>query len=104
MIVGSTPSCFDDPRAEVFYTDGIAWFIDRYLNTDTIDETRLFDIIIMDALYVMLLNDSFAFFYHKRIATEQISLLFHSKSTSVTQSRPQNFQQYFTIPMTSLNR
>ena len=104
MIVGSTPSCFDDPRAEVFYTDGIAWFIDRYLNTDTIDETRLYDIIIMDALYVMLLNDSFAFFYHKRIATEQISLLFHSKSPSATQSRPQNFQQYFTIPMTSLNR
>ena len=104
MIVGSTPSCFDDPRAEVFYTDGIAWFIDRYLNTDTIDETRLYDIIIMDALYVMLLNDSFAFCYHKRIATEQILLLFHSKSPSATQSRPQNFQQYFTIPMTSLNR
>ena len=52
MIVGSTSSCFDDPRAELFYTDGIAWFIDRYLNADTIDDARLYDIIIMDALYV----------------------------------------------------
>ena len=56
MIVGSTPSCFDDPRAEMFYTDGIAWFIDRYLNADTMDDSQLYDIIIMDALYVMVIE------------------------------------------------
>ena len=54
MIVGSMPSCFDDPRAELFYTDGIAWFIDRYLNADAINDELLYDIIIMDALYVSL--------------------------------------------------
>jgi Spermine/spermidine synthase domain len=55
MIVGSTLSCFDDPRAELFLTDGIAWFIDRYLNADTINEELLYDIIIMDALYVIII-------------------------------------------------
>ena len=52
MIVGSTPSCFDDPRTELFFTDGIAWFIHGYLNADTIIDEQLYDIIIMDALYV----------------------------------------------------
>ena len=51
-IVGSTPSCFDDPRTELFFTDGIAWFIHRYLNADTTIDEQLYDIIIMDALYV----------------------------------------------------
>jgi hypothetical protein len=54
MIVGSMPSCFDDPRAELFYTDGIAWFINRYLNADAIKDELLYDIIILDALYVSL--------------------------------------------------
>jgi len=26
----STPSCFDDPRADVRYEDALSWFIDRY--------------------------------------------------------------------------
>ena len=50
MIVSSTPSCFDDPRAEIFYADGIAWFVERFLNADTIDDAQLYDVIIMDAL------------------------------------------------------
>ena len=29
-LVGSAPCCFDDPRAEVFFTDAIAWFIERF--------------------------------------------------------------------------
>jgi spermidine synthase len=50
MIAGSAPSCFDDPRAEVFYTDAIAWFIDRFADKDSIDKSQLYDVIIMDAL------------------------------------------------------
>ena len=49
-LVGSASSCFDDPRTEVFYTDAISWFIDRFGNEDTIDESQLYDVIIMDAL------------------------------------------------------
>jgi Spermine/spermidine synthase domain/S-adenosylmethionine decarboxylase len=52
-IINSAPSCFDDPRAEIYYTDAIAWFIERYRNIDNIDTSQLFDVIIMDALYVM---------------------------------------------------
>jgi len=49
-IAGSDVSCFDDSRAQVFYEDAIAWFIDRYLDKDDLDEEEGFDIIIMDAL------------------------------------------------------
>ena len=44
-------SCFDDPRASVYFTDAIAWFIHRFGENSTIyDKTDVFDIIIMDAL------------------------------------------------------
>lgn len=49
-IRGSTPSCFDDPRAEVYYEDAIAWFINRYGDGTSFDEADKFDVIIMDAL------------------------------------------------------
>jgi S-adenosylmethionine/arginine decarboxylase-like enzyme len=49
-LVGSAQSCFDDPRADVRYTDAIAWFIDRYARTETIDPQQKYDVIIMDAL------------------------------------------------------
>lgn len=42
-------SCFDDPRAEAYYTDAIAWFIDRF-GDDKAKEEDKYDIIIMDAL------------------------------------------------------
>jgi len=29
-LIGSADSCIDDPRADVIYTDAMAWFIDRY--------------------------------------------------------------------------
>ncbi len=46
-------SCFDDPRATVYFTDAIAWFIHRFGENSTVyDESDVFDIIIMDALYV----------------------------------------------------
>ena len=46
-------SCFDDPRATVYFTDAIAWFIHRFGENSTVyDENDVFDIIIMDALYV----------------------------------------------------
>ena len=47
---GSAPSCFDDPRAEIFYEDAVAWFLQRFRDEDTIDESQRYDVIIMDAL------------------------------------------------------
>lgn len=47
-IQGSTKSCFDDPRAEIYYEDALAWFIDRYKNGG--EGLEKFDVIIMDAL------------------------------------------------------
>jgi len=50
-IVGSTESCFDDPRAEVLYEDALAWFIDRFASTaNEYKHEEKFDVIIMDAL------------------------------------------------------
>lgn len=49
-LVGSAPSCFDDPRAEVIYTDAIAWFIENFRDADKIDDTQRYDVIIVDAL------------------------------------------------------
>jgi S-adenosylmethionine decarboxylase proenzyme len=49
-LVGSTSSCFDDPRAEIYYTDAIAWFIDRFLDIDKVDGSQFYDVIIMDLL------------------------------------------------------
>ena len=47
-------SCFDDPRTTTYFTDAIAWFIHRFGENSTIyDATDVFDIIIMDALYVV---------------------------------------------------
>lgn len=47
FLEGGTTSCFDDPRAEVYYEDAIAWFIDRFYSGK--DHSK-FDVIIMDAL------------------------------------------------------
>ena len=47
-IQGSTKCCFDDPRAEIYYEDALAWFIDRYNNGG--EGLEKFDVIIMDAL------------------------------------------------------
>jgi len=49
MLVGSAPSCFNDPRVEVQYRDAFQWFTDNF----PVDGSPLiapFDVIIMDAL------------------------------------------------------
>jgi len=47
-IVGSTTSCFEDPRADVYYEDAIGWFLHRYGNDG--EKAEPLDVIIMDAL------------------------------------------------------
>jgi spermidine synthase len=49
-IHGSAKSCFEDPRADVVYTDAIAWFIERFGGGKQIAEEDKYDVIIMDAL------------------------------------------------------
>jgi len=51
MLEGSSGgSCFDDPRAEVVFTDAIAWFVENFGAKETVKEEDRYDIIIMDAL------------------------------------------------------
>lgn len=47
ILKGSTDSCFDDPRVEMYYEDAFAWFIDRYGGEN---HAESFDVIIMDEL------------------------------------------------------
>jgi S-adenosylmethionine decarboxylase proenzyme len=54
MIIGSEPSCFDDPRAEIHYTDAVAWFVERFGEKDRVNLEDKYDVIIMDALYVAM--------------------------------------------------
>lgn len=51
-LVGSAPSCFDDPRANVIYMDAVAWFTEHFGNQTegAIDPSQRYDVIIMDAL------------------------------------------------------
>jgi len=49
-LVGSSNSCFEDPRADVRFTDAVAWLIDTYRDADKIDPSDIYDVIIMDAL------------------------------------------------------
>jgi len=50
-LIGSTESCFDDPRATVYYEDAIAWFVDRYAHPDnSFQAGETFDVIILDSL------------------------------------------------------
>jgi len=43
-------SCFDDPRAKVYFEDAIQWFVDRYGSGRETKNDELVDVIIMDAL------------------------------------------------------
>lgn len=49
-LVGSTASCFDDPRVTVYYQDAVKWFIDQYSPEKESREGPALDVIIMDAL------------------------------------------------------
>lgn len=47
---GSAPWCVDDPRAELYYEDALAWFMDRKFGEAEDDNGGLLDAIILDAL------------------------------------------------------
>ena len=51
-LAGSTASCFEDPRVEVYYEDAFKWFIDRFGESakENNHNAEPFDVIIMDAL------------------------------------------------------
>lgn len=49
-LVGSSHSCFDDPRAEIYFEDAVAWFLRRFQDEESIDPNQRYDVIIMDAL------------------------------------------------------
>lgn len=51
-IEGSTSWCVDDSRANMYYEDALAWFVDRYSEGESkIEESPgQIDVIIMDAL------------------------------------------------------
>lgn len=51
-IIGSTKWCGDDERADIFYEDALAWFIDRYSDEGKYanENPPKFDVMIMDAL------------------------------------------------------
>ena len=51
-IIGSEEWCGDDSRAEIFYEDALAWFLDRFSEEGKLfDEGNTkFDLIVMDAL------------------------------------------------------
>jgi len=49
-LAGSTDSCFDEPRADVYYEDAITWFVDRFGDGADYDVNDRFDVVIMDAL------------------------------------------------------
>ena len=51
-ILGSAKWCGDDERADIFYEDALAWFVDRFSKGGKLasDDHPKFDLIIMDAL------------------------------------------------------
>mmetsp|Transcript_5167 Transcript_5167/g.11371 ORF Transcript_5167/g.11371 Transcript_5167/m.11371 type:complete len:813 (+) Transcript_5167:404-2842(+) len=48
LIDSNVQSCFDHPKASIYFCDAMKWFIDRF-NDKSNDEMK-FDVIIMDAL------------------------------------------------------
>ncbi|KAL7568213.1 hypothetical protein ACA910_004214 [Epithemia clementina (nom. ined.)] len=43
-------SCFDDPRATLYFEDAIGWFIRNYFTNENVKEEDKFDVIILDSL------------------------------------------------------
>lgn len=52
MMGSDVKSCFDHPKARVYFSDALMWFIDRFGDADMNDikTEDKFDVIIMDAL------------------------------------------------------
>jgi S-adenosylmethionine decarboxylase proenzyme len=49
-------SCFDDRRTDLVYADAVAWFKDKFGADAVARESDRFDVILMDAMYVLLLR------------------------------------------------
>ena len=49
-VKGSEEWCEDDERAELVFTDAIAWFKNQFLNYTDTNTIGKFDVVIMDAL------------------------------------------------------
>ena len=47
---GSEEWCEDDERAELVFTDAIAWFKNQFLNYTDTNTIGKFDVVIIDAL------------------------------------------------------
>ena len=50
ILVGSADSCFDDPRADVYFEDAIAWFVEKFPCDYSAPYEEKFDVIILDVL------------------------------------------------------
>lgn len=47
-LVGSMPSCFDDPRVELVFEDAASWLVKNYGDMEDILDEDFFDAIIVD--------------------------------------------------------
>jgi S-adenosylmethionine decarboxylase proenzyme len=54
IVGGRSTSCFDDHRTELVYADAVAWFKDKFGAGAVAGDNDRFDVVIMDALYVLL--------------------------------------------------
>lgn len=46
----SSGLCYDDPRAELVFDNGMRWFVDRFAKEEDASKNEKFDVIILDAL------------------------------------------------------
>lgn len=67
-----TDWCVEDPRAEMYYEDALAWFLHRYPHGKNASAKPM-DIIIMDALYV---NGRYFFYFLHTMGSYPYSSLF----------------------------
>lgn len=94
-IEGSAEWCGDDPRARIFYEDGVAWFHDRFSDeaNSTLDglKEEPFDVLIMDALdpqdNVVSTCQAFLEARLRNYADCFLSILYSHLPTSCTQTR-----------------
>lgn len=49
-LVGRTEICYDDEAADVQFSDGRTWFINRFGEKQTVEPSAKFDVIVVDAL------------------------------------------------------
>lgn len=52
ILKGSASSCFDDPRANLYFDDVTAWFSDRLGGDRPVAKEDQVDVIILDSVYV----------------------------------------------------